>query len=169
VDEQGGAQPEGEREIGTRAVELATALVVLAFSALLIVDSVRLGFGWAADGPEPGFYPFYVGLFMAAAALVIVGQQLVAATDPPFVKASELRRVLAMLVPSLVYVGAIYVLGLYVASALFLLAFMMWQGRYSLLKSLPVALGIPVATFLLFDVWFQVPLPKGPLEAFLGF
>jgi hypothetical protein len=32
-----------------------------------------------------------------------------------------------------------------------------------------VALGVPLAFFLVFERWFLVSLPKGPLEAFFGF
>jgi putative tricarboxylic transport membrane protein len=29
--------------------------------------------------------------------------------------------------------------------------------------------GVPVVTFLIFEKWFLVPLPKGPIEEYLGF
>ena len=32
-----------------------------------------------------------------------------------------------------------------------------------------VAVAVPVLTFLMFEIWFLVPLPKGPLESFLGY
>ena len=35
--------------------------------------------------------------------------------------------------------------------------------------SLAVGIGVPLALFLMFERWFLVPLPKGPLEALLGF
>jgi putative tricarboxylic transport membrane protein len=35
-------------------------------------------------------------------------------------------------------------------------------------KTAAVALGVSVVFFLLFEVWFKVPLPKGPLESWLG-
>jgi len=31
-----------------------------------------------------------------------------------------------------------------------------------------VSIGNSVAFFLIFEIWFKVPLPKGPLEALLG-
>jgi hypothetical protein len=46
---------------------------------------------------------------------------------------------------------------------------MRWVGRHSWLAVVGLAVGIPVATFLIFEKWFLVPMPKGPLEAWLGY
>jgi putative tricarboxylic transport membrane protein len=167
-----GRQPGDERlRVSARSVEIIVALAVIAFAAVLIVDARRLGAGWASDGPEPGFYPFYVGLIMGAAALAVLVQQWRAGARAgiPFVDPGKFRPLLAMLLPSIVYVGAIFVLGIYVASALFLFAFMKWQGSIATVKALLLAVAIPLATFMLFELWFKVPLAKGPLEAVLGF
>ena len=157
--------------VSARSVEIVVALAVIAFATVLIVDARRLGTGWASDGPEPGFYPFYVGLIMGAAALAVLVQQwrARAGASLAFVDPGKFRPVLAMLLPSLVYVAAIFVLGIYVASALFLFAFMKWQGRIATIKALLLAIAIPLLTFVLFELWFKVPLAKGPLEGALGF
>ena len=59
-------------------------------------------------------------------------------------------------------------LGIYVASAIFIALFMKWLGKYAWPMTIGVSVGVPVVFFLLFEVWFKVPLPKGPLEAALG-
>ena len=46
---------------------------------------------------------------------------------------------------------------------------MMWLGNYNWLVAAAVGIVVPVLTFLMFEVWFLVPLPKGPVENFLGF
>ena len=74
----------------------------------------------------------------------------------------------ALLIPTLFYVIGIYFLGIYVSSILFVALFMVFLGKYHWLRSVLVALGVSIAFFLLFEVWFRVPLPKGPLEAVLG-
>lgn len=157
--------------VSTRTVEIATALVVLAFAALTVIDAIRLGRGWAPDGPEAGFYPFYVGIAMGAAAIAIIVQQFrgEGGDRTPFVSPSRFGDVLRMLLPSIAYVAVMYVLGLYVASALFLVGFMMWQGKYKATKAVPVAVGVPAVAFVLFEIWFNVPLPKGPVEALFGY
>jgi putative tricarboxylic transport membrane protein len=72
-------------------------------------------------------------------------------------------------VPSVVYVILISFTGIYVASTLFITYFMLVLGGYSLARTLPIALGVSIAFFLVFELWFHVPLPKGPLETLIGF
>jgi hypothetical protein len=45
---------------------------------------------------------------------------------------------------------------------------MKWLGRYNFGLTLGVAIGVPVLAFLMFEKWFLVPLPKGPIEELLG-
>jgi hypothetical protein len=71
--------------------------------------------------------------------------------------------------PTLVYVVLVAFIGIYVASALYIATFMLWQGKYRLLPALAISVGVPVALFLLFEIWFLVPLPKGPVEHLLGY
>ena len=43
------------------------------------------------------------------------------------------------------------------------------NGRYGWLLTAAVSVGVPLVFFLVFERWFLVPLPKGPLEAMFGF
>jgi len=56
-----------------------------------------------------------------------------------------------------------------VAALIFIAAFMVWQGKYSYFKSIAVGFGISAALFVLFEIWFLLPLPKGFIETWLGF
>jgi hypothetical protein len=56
-----------------------------------------------------------------------------------------------------------------VASLIFIAAFMVWQGKYSYFKSIVVGSGISAALFVLFEVWFMLPLPKGFIHTWLGY
>ena len=132
-------------------------------------DSQRIGAGWGSDGPESGYFPFYIGLLMSIAT---VGNLLIAIKIPKsssFVSKPKLKLVLAIFLPCLVYLGVMQFVGLYVSSAIFIAVFMRWQGKFSLLKSILSGLGVSVTLFLMFEIWFKVPLLKGPLEAAFGF
>lgn len=157
--------------VGTRWPELVTALVLMALAALVIVDSLRVGIGWADDGPQSGYFPFYIGLLLALASGWIFLSQLLhwKRADPEFAERSQIALVIAVLVPMAVYVGLIFVLGIYLASALLIAYFMLRYGKYKLQLTLPVAIGVPLVFFLVFERWFLVPLPKGPIETLLGF
>jgi len=136
----------------------------------VVYDSVRLGARWAEDGPQAGYFPFYVGLLVCLSAAVNFLMALVNRRDAgrDFVELDKLKLVLAVLVPAAVYVAAISWIGIYASSALFIAFFMRWLGKYPWWKVAVVSVGTMVAFFLIFEVWFLVALPKGPLENLLG-
>ena len=154
-----------------RTMEIAVALVILVFGALVVFDSVRLGAKWAEDGPQAGYFPFYIGLILCIASAVTMLRSVLdrPSAQQVFVTRGQLRLVLAVLAPLVVYVSLINFLGIYVASIAFIAWFMRKLGRYSWMMIVPVGVGTMLAFFLMFEIWFKVPLPKGPLEAFLGF
>jgi len=158
--------------LATRWVELVVALVIVAGGIVVLIDSFRVGVGWAADGPQAGYFPNIIGWILTAVGLWIAGVTVVrwkSLAGASFVSREELGRVLAMFVPTAAYIIVLALIGIYVASALYIATFMIWQGRYRLLPTLFVSVGVPVAMFLLFEIWFLVPLPKGPVEHLLGY
>lgn len=156
--------------VGTRTVEVIVALAFVATAAVVIWDSRRLGIGWGSDGPESGFFPFYVGLIMlGAASWTLSGQLRRPGSGGAFVRGPELRRVLEVLIPTAIFVLLVGVIGIYAASFLLMAWFMRRMGGYGLLPILVVGLAVPLACFALFELWFLVPLPKGPLETWLGY
>ena len=162
--------PDGRPAFGVKSAEIALALFFLALGAIVVYDSVRLGAQWADDGPQAGYFPFYIGLIIGLAALVNLVTALAARAkkDQGFVEVGQLKLVLAVLVPSAVYVALIGWLGIYVASILFIAFFMRRLGKYPWWKTAAVSIGNSVVFFVIFEVWFKIPLPKGPLENLLG-
>jgi len=158
--------------LATRWVELVVALLICAGAVVVVIDSIRLGAKWGSDGPEAGYFPFLVGVALLLAGGWIVANVLVRwrkLAGSVFVEWAAIRPVLAMLLPTIGYVVLIKLIGLYVASAIFIGAFMVWKGKYGALPTASVSLGVPVALFLMFEIWFLVPLPKGPVEHLLGY
>jgi hypothetical protein len=152
-----------------RSVELGMAGLMVVFALIVIGGSMRVGYGWAFDGPQAGFFPFYIGLFVLGASLVNFAQGWMDHRDRLFAEWGQLGKVLSVVVPSVGYVALVPWLGIYVASALLIGVFMKWLGRYGWSMVLPIAIGVPVVTFIVFERWFLVPLPKGPIEEWLGF
>ena len=157
--------------VGTRWPELAVAGLLMAVAVLVIVDSIRVGTGWAEDGPRSGYFPFYIGcLLLGASSWIFLGQLWRwRREDPAFAERAQVALVAAVFAPMVIYVGAIYVIGIYVASALLIAYFMRRYGRYPWSVAALVSVGVPLAFFLVFERWFLVPLAKGPLERLLGF
>ncbi len=158
------------RLVAVWQVDVVVAAILAVIGGVVMLDSLRIGIGWAADGPEAGFFPFYVGLLLSASAMVTLVRGLVATKRDldVFVELAGFRRVLAVLIPSIVYVAAVGLVGIYVASALLIAAFMRAFGRYGYAFCCALGVAIAVVLYLMFELWFQVPLPKGPLEAALN-
>jgi putative tricarboxylic transport membrane protein len=151
-----------------RAADLITAAVLIAIGSCVIADAVRLGVGWSTDGPRSGFFPFWLAVLLIGACVGIAVRALRRKDPRPFVTRQALRPVLTMLVPAAAAVVLMQVGGLYVASALYLAFYMRWVGRHTWAAVLAVGLGFPLLTFVVFERWFLVPMPKGPLEYWLG-
>ena len=152
-----------------RAADLVTALALIVVGAVVIADALRLGIGWGVEGPQSGFFPFWLAALMVLTAIAIAGQSLWRASAKPFVTAAQLRPVLVVLGPAVGLVILTEGVGLYVASALYLAIYMRWVGRHAWPTIAVLGVGIPLVTFVIFERWFLVPMPKGPLEAWLGF
>lgn len=160
------------RLVSNRTMDIVAALLFLAVAGLVIMDSVRLGFGWQDGvGPGAGYFPFYIALIMGGASLVNLVRALVQAQVPgeTFVSRPAFAQVLAVLLPLLVFAVAIAFIGIYVSAAIFITLFMMYFGSYAVYRAAPVGLAVALVLFFLFEKWFLVPLPKGPLEAWLGY
>ncbi|SFM86704.1 tripartite tricarboxylate transporter TctB family protein [Variovorax sp. OV329] len=159
--------------IATWVVEAVVAAVLLVVGIVVIVESRRLGAGWTSDGPGSGYFPFYIGLIITISSLGILYQSVLGKerNTEVFVDRVQLGRVMSVLLPAIVYVGAISLVGIYVASAIYIALFMIVLGKYSWIKSVLAAVLINVVFFCMFEVWFKVPLYKGAFDplAFLGY
>jgi Tripartite tricarboxylate transporter TctB family len=165
-------EPAGTPVALNASVDAVTSLIIAAVGIVVIWQARKLGAGWSSDGPGAGYFPFYIGLVLTISSAVIFVQSLrKRSTSDVFVDSVQLRRVLQVLVPSAIYVGVIWVLGLYLASALFITLFMIVLGKYPPIKSITVGVAVNVLFFLMFEVWFKVPLFKGALDPlrFLGY
>lgn len=159
--------------VGTRWVETGLALFTAAVGALVMYGSHASGIGWGDAGPETGYFPFYIGLLLSAASLAnllltLLHWQALAAA---FVSRGAFRQVLAVFLPIVLYVAAMPFTGIYLASAGFI-AWFMWRDRqrekrYGLPLIVAVSGGAALASYLIFALWFKVPLQAGPL-AMLG-
>jgi putative tricarboxylic transport membrane protein len=155
----------------TRTVEVIVYLLLLALAFLLGFDNWRSGMGWAKDGPQSGYLPFYLCVILGGASLwglgIVFFKRAEGATT--FVTRDQLRRVMQVFVPTLLFCAAMQWLGLYVASFLLVAGFMRFIGRIAWWKSLVTSILFALIMFLTFEVAFDVIMPKGPVEAVFGY
>jgi hypothetical protein len=151
-----------------RAIEMGVAVAMVAFGAVIIVGSLQVGIGWGPEGPKSGFFPFYLGVVIIASSVLNLLAANAQDRRKVFADWSQLRSVLAVVIPTTVYVAAVPWVGIYVSSIILIAVFMKWLGRYGIAMCAAVSIGVIVATFVMFEKWFLVPLPKGPIEDLLG-
>lgn len=152
-----------------RLMELIVAALLVGVGGVVVWGSVQVGVGWNGDGPGAGYFPFYVGLLIVGSSLATFVQAALSVDRRVFVTGAQFKPVLAVLIPSLIFVAAIGMIGIYVASAGFIAYFMWWIGKERSWLLPAIALGVPVTVFIVFERWFLVSLPKGPLELWLGY
>ena len=156
--------------VSTRVMDIVVALLFMVIGAIVIWDSIRLGWRWGLEGPQAGYFPFRIGTIIIASSAATLAIALFRRRETgAFVRRHQLMLVLQVLIPSAVFVFLIGYLGIYIAIALFIGFFMWWHGRFPIVKIVPVAVLVPVALFFMFEIWFLVPLPKGPVEEWLNF
>lgn len=164
ANESGGAGP------SHRSVEVGVAVAMAVLAIIGIIGALRVGTGWSPEGPRAGFFPFYICIAILISCAVNLVQIFKTTNDGAlFATWSQINKVMQVVVPTAIYVFVIPYSGIYVASALLIGAFMKVLGRYSWSVSFAVAVGVPLFTFIAFEKWFLVPLPKGPLEHLLGY
>jgi len=164
--------PQDDRPIAkSRNVDIVVLLLLLGLAGVLGWDSTRVGNTWGDDGPQAGYFPFYLSVLMGAACLFGLSRLLVAsaASTEGFITGRQFIRVMQVFVPTLAFVIATEFLGLYVASFLLVAGFMWWIGGMALWKSVLTSFVFAAAMFLTFEIAFNVIMPKGPLEAAFGF
>jgi putative tricarboxylic transport membrane protein len=158
-----------------RTADLVTAALLMMLGGIVIYGAAQLGFGWGSEGPQSGFFPFWLAALMIVISLAIFIQSLTAASKSDFVTRERFIPVLKVLLP---IAGFIFVtdppgpwpgLGLYVAGGLYLGFYMRWVGRHDWRSVVALSVVVPVITFFIFEKWFLVPMPKGPVEAWFGY
>lgn len=171
MEQQQGGGMRMRGAVSERTVGAVTAIVFFLVGVVMIVDNYKIGAGWAPEGPEAGYFPLRIGVIICVAASVVLFRTVFAkgSGDRVFVTFGRLRHVMAVLLPTIAYVLAVKFVGIYVASAVFIAAFMRVMDRFGWLKTIVISVGVSVALFWLFELQFKVPLPKGPLEARFGY
>ena len=153
---------------GQRHVEMGVALFVLALGAITMIGSLQVGIGWGAEGPKSGFFPFWVGLIIVLASVRNFWRALEVSPTRMFAEWGQITQVRKVVIPMVIYVALVPFLGIYVSSALLIAGFMRWLGRYGWLMTIAISIALPILIYFTFEDWFLVPLPKGPLEDWLG-
>ena len=154
-----------------KSVETVALAVLLSFSLLMAWDNWRTGIRWESTGPQAGYFPFYVALILGGACVYGLVIEIIRwrTANDPFVQRDHFKRVLQVFIPTLLFVPVTQYMGLYVASFALIAGFMVWVGRIKPWISLLTGYLFSMIMFLVFEVAFDVIMPKGPLERLFGY
>ena len=171
VDDPTAPEADSPPVTNTRVAEVVVSLMLVALALTLGLDNWRTGIGWDSTGPQAGYFPFYLSVILGLASLYGLVTTFLARNEvsETFVTRAQLRRVMAVFVPTLLFCLATQFLGMYVASFLLIAIFMRMVGKIALWKSLLTAFLFTAIMFVTFDIAFDVIMPKGPLEAAFGY
>jgi putative tricarboxylic transport membrane protein len=166
-----GGPTESEGRVTYRTMDVVVAAILMGVGALVMAGSYQLGAGWSASGPESGYFPFYIGALILLSSTVTLLTSLFGKyrNRAPFAEPKQFWRVLQVLIPSFIFAISTHYIGIYIAGGLFIAFFMWWLGKYPLPKVVAVTVLVPLILFIVFEMWFLVPLPKGPVEKFFGY
>ncbi len=151
--------------------DLVVAFLVIVLGAVVVYESYRLGSTWGTDGPEAGYFPFYIGCLVCISGGVVFLQALLRLRSDAkvFVERGQLKQVMIVLLPTVAYILSVQLIGIYISALAFIALFMRFIGKYGWARSALVGASVSIVTFLLFEIWFKIPLPKGPVESWLGY
>ena len=171
VDDPTAPEADSPAVTSNRTADVVVSLLLLALAVTLGYDNWRTGIAWDDTGPQPGYFPFYLSVILGAACLYGLGAALLSRKEAleAFVTRAQLRRVMAVFVPTFLFCLVTQFLGLYVASFLLIGGFMRLIGKIAWWKSLLTAFLFTALMFVTFDIVFDVIMPKGPLEAAFGY
>lgn len=151
-----------------RPLEMAAAAAIGLFAAAIIHGSLRLKTGWSATGPESGYFPLRLGILLGLASLGLFLQAWRASGGQVFATREQLGRSLRVFLPTVMLVAAMPFIGCYLAGAMYVLYMARVEGGLRWVRAIATAATSMAVFFLVFELWFQVPLIKGPVEAWLG-
>ena len=147
-----------------RNAEVACGLSLLVLGLLVLWESLKLKIGWGLNGPEAGFFPFWlaVGLVISSGSITV---QAFLSKKPairlPFVKRDGLFSVIKVSLPAFVMVALTEAIGLYPAALIYLAVYMRWIGKHSWMTTALVSVLVPLASYFIFDKWFLILMPRG--------
>ena len=154
-----------------RKADILVALVLLGLAVLVAWESLQLNIGWGLNGPQGGFFPFWLAVGLGLCCLVILAQAFWSPSlslRRPLVRQGGWVPVFQVALPAVALVALTEMIGLYLAAALYIGFTMRWTGRHHWLLVLALSIGIPLGSYFLFDKWFLIPMPKGWWGEHLG-
>ena len=155
--------------LARRTLEVGTAASLALLAGAVIAGSLQLQSGWGPTGPQAGYVPLRLGgLLLVVSLLLLVQAARAPGGGEPIATREQLARSLSLFVPTVAMAIGMAWLGVYLTGAVYLTYMARRHGGMAWSRAIALGVGAIVLFFLVFELWFGVPLAKGPLEHWLG-
>lgn len=149
----------------TKKADIITALILMLFGLIVAYDALDKGVGWAAEGPRAGFFPFVMALLVIGGTAIVIRQAMKGTSSlkgtKRFVEAGGMKPIMIVIIPAVLMILLTEVIGLYLAAIIYLVGYIKWAGNHSWRTSLLIGIVVPLASYLVFDKFFLIPMPMG--------
>src|SRR2546430_6091729 len=138
VEDPTAPEPDSPAVTDTRVVDITVSLLLMALAVTLGYDNWRTGIAWDSTGPQSGYFPFYLSVILAGASLYGLVAALLSRKEASetFVTRAQLRRVMAVFVPTLLFFLAVEFFRPFFAGFLLIAAFIRLVGRVAVWETL---------------------------------
>ena len=144
---------------------IAGALMALSVYFMIHATALPIGWNGATGGPGGGAFPFWLSaLMLGCSGGVLLRSFRPDARASFWFDSSMLRNLLSVVAALVITIGAMSVVGAYVALPAFLFWYLRIFGRHGWTLSLSITLIAPVAIFFFFEATLKILLPKGVTE-----
>jgi putative tricarboxylic transport membrane protein len=149
----------------TKRADIITAVIILAFGVLVAADAISKGIGWAAEGPRTGFFPFVMAVLVVGGCVMVIRQAIKGTSsvkgNKRFVEPGGVKPIMIVIIPAVLMILLTEVIGLYLASMIYLVGYIKWAGNHTWRTSLLIGILVPLASYIVFDKFFLIPMPMG--------
>lgn len=138
-----------------------TASLLLASAVAFSAGALKYYPYWGEGGPGSGFLPFWLGVVMAALAVLLLVRKPIGGAVDWLPRGEGRKRVLVVIGATAVFIAALKIIGMVLGTALYLIVLMRFLGRHRWPLTLAVAAGAAGINYLVFAYWLRVPFPEG--------
>ncbi len=147
--------------VSLKKVDIISSIIMIPVCLYVFYESAR----WPVppDMGNPTWIPRGVAVCLLAAALLLLYRALAGQSLwlPGRLAAADRNRVLSVAALTAAYVFSLERLGFIATTTLYMFGFALALGERRWLRLALFAVVVPVAIYLLFDTFLNVPLPRG--------
>jgi putative tricarboxylic transport membrane protein len=143
------------------SADRVTAALLLAAAVAFSAGAIKYYPYWGEGGPGSAFLPFWLGLVMAALAVLMLVRKPRNAAVGLLPQGEGRKRVLVVIGATAIFIAALKIIGMVLGTALYLIVLMRFLERHRWPLTLAVAAAAAGINYLVFAYWLRVPFPEG--------